>query len=43
MTLYRYYLHIREDVSVFILFLQSAQMVCSIDPKVPVIADADTG
>lgn len=24
-------------------FVQSAQMVCSLDPQVPVIADADTG
>jgi 2-methylisocitrate lyase-like PEP mutase family enzyme len=24
-------------------FLQSAQMVCSLDPTMPVIADADTG
>lgn len=24
-------------------FVQSAQMVCSLDPTVPVIADADTG
>jgi hypothetical protein len=24
-------------------FVQSAQMMCSLDPKIPVIADADTG
>jgi 2-methylisocitrate lyase-like PEP mutase family enzyme len=24
-------------------FVQSAQMVCSLDPHMPVIADADTG
>jgi len=24
-------------------FVQSAQMVCSLDPQMPVIADADTG
>lgn len=34
----------REDevLTVFSLY-QSAQMVCSLDPTIPVIADADTG
>ena len=30
-------------IAVLITVMQSAQMVCSLDPTVPVIADADTG
>jgi 2-methylisocitrate lyase-like PEP mutase family enzyme len=35
----------QPDVAIATLndFVQSAQMVCSLDPHVPVIADADTG